>query len=166
MRIISIDPGVTGALAVLRSAPAAPAAPAALIVEAVHDLPTYAETNAKGRTKNYIDPVRLNDLIASIGPVDCVVCERLTAPPGIASMVAFSLGATSGTIASILRLSHHPFKLVSPSVWKRGLDCPADKEAARQYAIRLFQSDEHWNRKKQHNRAEAALIGAWYVLSH
>jgi hypothetical protein len=42
---------------------------------------------------------------------------------------------------------------------------PADKEAARKHAIKLFASDDHWKLKKDHNRAEAALIAAYAVLS-
>jgi hypothetical protein len=163
VRVIAIDPGVTGALAVLESA-AEPGKPPSIL--AVHDLPSYAEKTSSGKTKNYIDPVALHKLIKSIGKVDRIICERLTSPPGISSVVAFSLGATSGTIASVLRLSGNNYKLVSPSVWKRAFDCPADKELARQYATRIFANDEHWQRKKQHNRAEAALIGAWFLMTN
>ena len=70
------------------------------------------------------------------------------------------MGATMATIAATLRISKLPYKLVSSSVWKRALEAPADKEAARLFAGRLFFSSIHWQRKKDHNRAEAALIAA------
>jgi len=75
-------------------------------------------------------------------------------------MAAFSMGATMATIAATLRLSDISYRLISSGVWKRALDVPADKEAARQFASRLFQSSEYWQRKMDHNRAEAALIAA------
>lgn len=160
MRVLAIDPGVTGALAVVSGKKGQ-----VLTVEAVHDLPTYVEKTASGKKRQYIDAIALRDMIDAIGPVDAVVVERLSAPPGIASTVAYSLGATAATIATVLRLAQKTYKLVSPAIWKRGLQAPADKESARNHASRLFKTDKAWPRKKDHNRAEAALIGAWLVLA-
>jgi hypothetical protein len=160
LRVIAIDPGVTGALAVVRYEDGC------LFTETVHDLPTWSEKTASGKNRRYVDPVALHKLLKQIGDVDSVVVERLTAPPGIASTVAFSLGATAATIGSVLRLLGKQPKLVSPVTWKRAIEAPAEKEAARKHACRLFENDEHWPKKKDHNRAEAALIGAWYCLSH
>jgi hypothetical protein len=159
MRVIGIDPGLSGALAVVSGQPGA------FKVEVVHDLPTYSEKTSTGKTRRYIDPVALAELIADIGPVDRVQCERMIAPPGVSGMAAFSMGATMATIAATLRIANVPYKLVSSGVWKRALDVPADKEAARLFAGKLFQSSEYWQRKKDHNRAEAALIAAHCVIA-
>lgn len=161
MRVIGIDPGVTGALAVINGLSDG----STLTVEAVHDLPTFSEKTSTGKTRRYIDASALRDLLADIGPADRVVCERLNAPPGIASTVAFSMGSTAGTIGAVLRLAGVQVKLVSPTVWKRALSVPADKQAARDFATRLFKTSEHWKRKLDHNRAESALIGAWSILA-
>ena len=161
MRVIGIDPGVTGALAVINGS----ADGSTLIVEVVHDLPVYIEKTKTGRIKRQIDPVELQNMLEQIGFVDRVICERLNAPPGVASTIAFSLGATLATITTILRLSKTPYKLVSPNVWKRALECPADKETARLFASKIFKDSKHWARKKDHNRAEAALLGAYAVLN-
>lgn len=159
MRVLAIDPGVTGALAVISGKPNA------LKIEAVHDLPTYAEKTSTGKVRRYVDAAALRDLLVAVGPCDRVVIERLVAPPGIASTVAFSLGATAATLATVFRLLNVPVRLVSPAVWKKALNAPADKEASRQYASRLFKTAAHWQRKKDHNRAEAALIAAWGALT-
>jgi hypothetical protein len=159
VRVIGIDPGLSGALAVVSGKPGQ------FVVEAVHDLPTYSEKTTSGKTKRYIDPVALSGLIAAIGPVDRVTVERLTAPPGISGMAAYSLGATAATLATVLRLAGLSYRLTSPVVWKRALDVPADKEAARQFACRLFGQDNHWPLKKSHNRAEAALLAAWGIMA-
>lgn len=159
MRVIGIDPGLSGALAVVSGVTGS------LTVEAVHDLPTYAEKTSTGKVRRHIDPVALAELISDIGPVDRVQCERMIAPPGVSGMAAFSMGATMATIAATLRMARVPYRLVTSNVWKRALDAPADKEAARLYAGRLFQSSEHWQRKKDHNRAEAALIAAHAVIA-
>jgi hypothetical protein len=159
VRVIGIDPGLSGALAVVSGKPGA------FKVEAVHDLPTYAEKTSTGKTRRFIDPVALAELLADIGPVDRVQCERMIAPPGVSGMSAFSMGATMATIAATLRIAGVPYRLVTSNVWKRALDAPADKEAARLYAGRLFSDSSHWQRKKDHNRAEAALIAAHAVIA-
>ena len=159
MRVIGIDPGLSGALAVISGKPNE------WVIEAVYDLPTYAEKTSTGKNRRFIDPVALSKLLKTIGKVDRVQCERMIAPPGVSGMSAFSMGATMATIAATLRIARIPYKLVSSGVWKRALEVPADKEAARQFASRLFQSSEHWQRKMDHNRAEAALIAAHCAIT-
>jgi hypothetical protein len=160
VRVIGIDPGLSGALAVVNAA-----ADGTFTVEAMHDLPTYAEKTSSGKNRRFIDPVALSKLIKAIGPVDRVTVERLSAPPGISGMAAYSLGATAATLATVLRLAGLSYRLTSPVVWKRALDVPADKEAARQFACKLFGHDKHWPLKKSHNRAEAALLAVWTIMA-
>jgi crossover junction endodeoxyribonuclease RuvC len=51
---------------------------------------------------------------------------------------------------------------VSPAVWKKHFKLPADKEASRALALPLFPATaEHFARKKDHGRAEAALIARY-----
>lgn len=191
-RVIGIDPGLSGALVVLagpRGLPAGGAGAAdgadgadmalpfaagmagcgapvsGLRVEAVHDLPTTAETTSSGKIRRHIDPVALAAMLAVIGPVDRVIVERLVAPPGISAMSGYAMGATAGTIAAVLKLAGMPFQLVSPTVWKRALAVPTDKEGARQWVIARLGTSEPWRRKMDHNRAEAAAIALWGLLS-
>jgi len=160
VRVIGVDPGLSGALAVVSGQPGA------FVVEAVHDLPTYSEKTSTGKVRRFIDPVKLAALLDDIGSVDRIVCERMVAPPAISGMSAFSMGATMATIVAVLRMAGFlGYRLVTSNTWKRALDVPADKEAARKHAIKLFASDAHWKLKKDHNRAEAALIAAYAVLS-
>ena len=159
MRVIGIDPGLSGALAVVNSVDGT------FTVEAVYDLPTYSEKTSTGKTRRYIDPVALSALLKAIGKVDRVIVERLSAPPGISGMAAYSLGATAATLATVLKLAKFSYKLTSPVVWKRALDVPADKEAARQFACRFFKHDNYWPLKKSHNRAEAALLAVWGIMA-
>jgi hypothetical protein len=69
-----------------------------------------------------------------------------------------------GALQTVARLSGFPSRFVVSSVWKRALDCPADKEKARQLAGQLL-GFEHWPLKKDHNRAEAALIGLYGLIA-
>lgn len=156
MKILAIDPGVTGALALVTLSDGGP------ICEWVADMPTVSETLTSGKVRRWIDAKALHKLVKT-QPADLVVCEKLFAPPGIASTTAFSMGASKGTIESVLALAGRRLELVAPSVWKRAIECPPDKQAARRFATKVFGGDAHWKRAMDHNRAEAALIG-WHML--
>ena len=214
MRVIGIDPGVTGALAVLVRAdppraegpgakgalyqtdiyqtdigapdptssaisaryipdlglagrvPIGPGAegPGAWRIAAVYDLPVTVEHTSTGRVRRHIDPIALAALLEQIGPVERCIVERLSAPPGISGIAAYSLGATAATIATVLALAGIGAKLVSPSTWKRNLEVPKDKNAARDYATARFGTAEFWPRKLHHNRAEAALLALYGTM--
>lgn len=159
MRIIGIDPGVTGALAVVRGKSGS------MVVEAVYDLPTIAEKTSSGKNRRRLDPVALNKLIKDVGEVDAAVAERLVAGPAISGLAAYSLGMTAGVIGSIFDLSGLTLKLVSPNYWKRQMEIPADKGASRRAITALFNDDKFWPLAKHHNRAEAAAIAAWGIIS-
>ena len=159
MRVMGIDPGVTGALAVIQRT-----ADGALVVECVHDLPTLTELTSSGKARRRVDPVALAGIVHAVGPCDRTVVERLLAPPGIASTTAFSMGATAATISTVLAFAGVAHKVVAASTWKRALECPAEKEASRRHACVLFNGDDHWKRVKDHNRAESAMLALWYAL--
>lgn len=161
MRVLAIDPGVSGAMAVVSKCPTS----GSLVLEAVHDLPTNSETTSSGKTRRSVDPIGLTKLVKAVGIVDGAVVEKVFAPPGIASTVAFSLGATKGTILSVMALAKVPVVQVTPNTWKQALEVPPDKAGARRRASAVFGSDHAWPRVKDHNRAEAALIGAWGLAS-
>lgn len=49
--------------------------------------------------------------------------------------------------------------LVAPAAWKKHFRLDSDKEKSRALALRTFAaSPEHFSRKKDHSRSEAALI--------
>ena len=133
-------------------------------VAAVYDLPVVSERTSTGRVRRHIDPVAMTSLLEQIGPVNRCVVERLVAPPGISGIAAYSLGATAATIATVLALAGIGAKLVSPGMWKRALEVPRDKNAARDYASMRFGTAEFWPRKLHHNRAEAALIALYGAM--
>lgn len=171
MIVLGIDPGVTGALALVRLTH--DKAPELL---EVHDLPTRAIKMTK-RTALRLDVRKTHDLLddlltrcASKGEdsptngqaVDRIVVERLTGGPGITSTTAFSLGWTGAVLDSVLTmLGRGDYIHASPSAWKRTLLVPADKAQAKKRATNLFGSDKGWPREKDHNRAEAALLALY-----
>jgi crossover junction endodeoxyribonuclease RuvC len=149
--ILGIDPGLTGGLAFY--APSNPRAVAAL------DIPL-----AGGE----VDVDAFTALIRQHDP-DLGVIERAAAMPGQGVVSTFKFGAAYGALRAAVAASGVPLHVVAPGVWKRHFRLSADKEQARALAIRLWPGVGHFSRKKDHGRAEAALLaryGAEVVLSH
>jgi len=139
--ILGIDPGLTGAVAFFF-----PSAPDRVAAE---DMPVVA---------GEVDCATLAARISQIAPAFAVV-ERVASMPkqGVASTFKFgqSYGAVRGVLAALQIRTH----LVAPAVWKKHFRLDCDKEKARAMALRLFAaSPEHFSRKKDHGRAEAALL--------
>ena len=87
--------------------------------------------------------------------------ERGQAFPGQGASSGFSYaGRAVGAIEAVVALCRIPMTLVEASTWKRRLHLPGkDKEAARQRALQLFPLQHALlARKKDHGRAEAALL--------
>lgn len=152
-RIIGIDPGLDGALAVLTE----------YGVTLVHDLPTIEAT--KGRRQ--LDSHEFRDLIIDIGQVDMVVIEDQHAMPQNGTLSAFSMGRTIGRIDGVLTALERPVTYVQPAAWKKLLRCPAKagKDWSLLTARNLYPHADGWlGRKLDHDRADAILIAhAWLV---
>jgi hypothetical protein len=70
----------------------------------------------------------------------------------------------SGQLEGILATLGASYEIVNPQVWKRHMmpGQARNKEAARQAANRMFpRAAADLKRKKDHNRAEAALLAEW-----
>jgi crossover junction endodeoxyribonuclease RuvC len=149
MKILGIDPGIHGALAILAiNHGAAPQ------LVAVLDVPVIG-TGAKER----VNVMFVRDWLAAHAP-DQALIERAGSMPrqGVAS--TFKYARAVGSLETVVACSNIPYSIIEPGVWKkfhrlRG----GDKEAARQRALQLFPNAHAlFSRKKDHQRAEAALI--------
>lgn len=151
MLILGIDPGLTGALALLDHTGR---------VVMSEDLPTIAR-GSSAKVKREINPAGLLHLLRIYSKdIKCAVVEQVASRPvqGVASV--FSLGHSYGTITATLAVLGIPVHLVAPTTWKRHAGLSSDKEQARALATRLYPSiDLH--RKADHNRAEALLIARY-----
>jgi len=117
----------------------------------VHDLPTYDEGG--------VDVTSLMDIITSVEKVDHIYIERQQAMPKQGVVSTFKLGYAFGQIVSTCALSRSPYTLVTPNNWKRALNLPRDKDAARRLAQQWFPDlASQLKRKKDEHRAEALLI--------
>lgn len=148
--VIGIDPGLTGALAIL----------AGEEIVALEDLPV---ARSPGKLA-WIDGAKLEAMLEPRvnGHSAAVVIELVHSMPkqGVAS--SFTFGATYGSILSIVQAQHLPLHLISPSQWKREMKLQGkDKRAALAQARLLFPTAD-LALAKHHGRAEALLLAYWF----
>lgn len=149
--IVGIDPGLSGALAILDHDDV-------LLLE---DLPTVQFSDA--RIKHRIDGAGLARMLEPFaGEVFMAIVEKVGARPGEAASGAFSFGFTSGCIAGVLAALNIPTTLVTPATWKKSLGLGSDKDLSRSRALELFPSQAgKLSRKRDHDRAESLLLAEW-----
>lgn len=145
-RILGIDPGLEGAVAVFDSS-------SPNKISAV-DIPTIGEG-----TKRIIDIATLNRWLA-INDADIAYLEYVSAMPGWGSGGSFRFGMSFGALRAWLTLRGIPYVLVPPTKWKKVYNLKGgEKEDARRLACQMFPgSTELFERKKDHQRAEASLL--------
>lgn len=147
--IIGIDPGISGAIVSLNN-----------VELLVYDMPVYEITKGKSLRKR-IDIQKLIAIIENERP-DHAYVEQVSAQFGNGAASAFTFGQVVGIIEACLVACKVPVTYVSSMRWKKDMACTADKDAARFRAGQLLPQWSHnWDRKKDHNRAEAALIALW-----
>jgi len=149
--IVGIDPGLTGAVAVLDPAGE---------LERLADLPVIRD----GRLA-WVNGGALQSILMEVlqGRPARAIVERVSAMPrqGVAS--AFTFGVTFGSILAVLQARCIAIELVTAAVWKRGLGLSSDKRASLDKARLLYPGAE-LRLAKHEGRAEALLL-AHYALS-
>lgn len=163
MIYVGIDPGITGAVAVIDANRAI----------SFYDTPTF-ELKSNGKTKNVPDQYAFADILRDIvaGGPTLVVIEKVWAMPGKGGFGRQSMGATSafnfgmgfGLWLGVIAALKIPVQQVAPTTWKKSMmsDMDKDKDASRIRAIALFpQVADSLKLKKHHGRADALLIADW-----
>jgi len=155
--IIGIDPGSTGAIAVLSNA--------GLFVS-LHDIPNKKVKVGK-KYRTVIDAVELSRLAKRIlSTSNDVIIEKVSAMPGQGVTSVFGFGHSFGLLEGVFTYANAgiPVKLVTPQKWKKHFDLlKKDKDESRKLALALYPNLAHELRlKKYHNRAEALLLARWY----
>lgn len=151
MIIIAIDPGLTGAIGLLRDG----------AFLAVEDMPTVVK--GVGSVKSEVSPAAIKSLIrAHLPPVDSVVAviEKVGAMPGQGVSSVFSLGDSYGAARAVLATGGFELTQVHPATWKKHFKLTADKELSRALAQRLYPAAP-LHLKKHDGRAEALLLARW-----
>lgn len=156
--VLGIDPGLSGALCLLRCS--------GLAVESIWDMPV---------TEGRVDPAKLALIVGVCqlrGNVVAAV-ELVSSMPRQAG--AFSFGVSAGVVHGVLGALGVPMSLVSPGVWKpamglrRGLSesQAQNKGRARELAMKLWpEKASEFQRVKDDGRAESCLIARYYVIKN
>jgi len=137
--IIGIDPGKSGAIALLDTDD---------MKVATYDMPGTLDEKLA--------------LIADIGKVKCAWLERPYFPRMIGIKNAVTIASAYGELKACLFFAGVPTFEVDPSAWKKTMRLSTDKNASRALASQYFpDSADQWARVKDDGRAEAALIALY-----
>jgi crossover junction endodeoxyribonuclease RuvC len=149
--ILGIDPGLSGGLAFVGGLPGEQ--PRLLDVI---DVPVIGE-----KAKRRVDPAVLSFIRRH--KADHAYIERAQAMPDQGASSGFNYGRAVGALEMAVCGCLVPLTPIESTAWKKahGL-LKREKEDSRQRAIQLFPGNRKpFDRKMDHNRAEAALI-AWF----
>jgi len=141
--IMGVDPGVSGAIAFFW--------PNHPKVVSVYDAPSIGKE---------INCPELTALIKQYQP-DVAIVEAVHSFPGQGVSSSFNFGCSFGMVRGVIAACGVPTHLVAPTKWKKHFNLTKDKDLSRRLAIMLWPESEHFNRKKDDGRAEAALLALY-----
>jgi crossover junction endodeoxyribonuclease RuvC len=146
--VLGLDPGLSGALAILNEDGT---------LDSVHDLPVVRDGKLA-----WIDGGRLQSMLidGQRGRTAKAFVERVHAMPKQGVSSSFNFGVGFGSVLSILQARHVSIELVQPMLWKRATGLTSDKNASLDKARILFPTAE-LSLKKHDGRAEAILLARW-----
>ena len=131
MIVIGIDPGLSGAIAILENKK----------VLGIFEMPVMPEGKKNKRQLNSAqlvnilrDNVKINEEIA-------VVVEQVNAMPGQGVTSMFNFGQTFGAIKGVCAALNLPIYLVRPSKWKKHFELiNSSKDSSRTKVIEMYPS--------------------------
>ena len=154
MRIIGIDPGLSGGIAILDD----------LKIFDIYDMPIMSEGK---KNKNQLNSAQLVNIIKkniiSNGDTFLIV-EQVSAMPGQGVTSMFNFGQTFGSIKGICAALNLPIFFVRPAKWKKHFDLiNSSKDASRTKVIEMYPSiSSRLSKKKDVNKADAILIARYF----
>ena len=154
MKIIGIDPGLSGAIAILEN----------YKVLNIFDMPVMSEGKKNKRQLNSALLVNLlKQNIASDEDV-AIVVEQVNAMPGQGVTSMFNFGQTFGAIKGVCAALNLPIFFVRPSKWKKHFELiNASKDSSRTKVIEMYPSlSNQLTKKKDVNKSDAILIARFY----
>ena len=154
MIIIGIDPGLSGAIAVLQNSK----------VKSIYDTPVMSEGKKNKRQLNSAQMVKLIKSNISTVEETVVVVENVNAMPGQGVTSMFNFGQTFGAIKGICAAIGLPIFFVRPAKWKKHFELiNSSKDASRTKAIEMYPSiSDQLSKKKDVNKADAILIARYF----
>ena len=154
MRIIGIDPGLSGGIAILEDNK----------VKEMFDMPVMSDGK---KNKRQLNSALLAQLIKeNIKNIEdtTIVVEQVNAMPGQGVTSMFNFGQTFGAIKGICAALNLPIFFVRPAKWKKHFELiNSSKDASRTKAIEMYPSfAEKLSKKKDVNKSDAILIARYY----
>ena len=150
MTILAIDPGLNNGIAILDC-------------ERRLLLATEIPVIGEGANKR-LNLISFADILTQFSIRHAVV-EDVAAMPKQGLTSTFRFGRASGSFEGALAALKIPTSFIRPAIWKRDIGARAKRdEDIRALAIQTWPDQAHrFARKRDHNRAEAALIGLWFL---
>ena len=154
MKIIGIDPGLSGGIAVLENNK----------VIDMFDMPVMSEGKKNKRQLNSAQLVKLIQENIKSDEEITVVVEQVNAMPGQGVTSMFNFGQTFGAIKGICAAIGLPIFFVRPAKWKKHFELiNSSKDASRTKVIEMYPSlAEKLSKKKDVNKSDAVLIARYY----
>lgn len=150
MRILGVDPGAYGALALLADG----------TLSEVLDMPVLRVRRGK-TDKAEVDGYTLAAALRALQP-DIVYIEQVGGLPGQSASAAFNFGRAAGAVEYACKTLGYRVEMVSPITWKKAEKLGPGKDDSRAAAMRRWPTwAKTFERKKDNDRAEAALIAEY-----
>ena len=154
MKIVGIDPGLSGAIAILENNK----------VLRLFDMPVMAEGKKNKRQLNSAQLVNIIKESVNLKDEIAVVVEQVNAMPGQGVTSMFNFGQTFGAIKGVCAALDLPIFFVRPSKWKKYFELiNSSKDSSRTKAIEMYPSlSNQLAKKKDVNKSDAILIARFY----
>lgn len=157
--VLGVDPGTNGALALIETAERR--------ILTIADIATFVIADGKRKTLDAakIEPWLFNHEIRAARPPAIVeVVEVIRAGPRISGSATLTAGRIAGALEAELHRLGFPLSYVTATQWKRRaglLKQPKDASLGKAKLTFGTSAGSWFDRKKDHDRAEAALIALY-----
>ena len=154
MKIIGVDPGLSGAIVILENNK----------VLKLFEMPVMAEGKKNKRQLNSARLVNNFRENSSNNEEVAVVVEQVNAMPGQGVTSMFNFGQSFGAIKGVCAALNLPIFFVRPSKWKKHFELiNSSKDSSRTKAIEMYPSlADQLAKKKDVNKSDAILIARFY----
>ena len=154
MKIIGIDPGLSGAIAILENNK----------VLNLFDMPVMSEGKKNKKQLNSSHLVNIIKENINQNEEIAVVVEQVNAMPGQGVTSMFNFGQTFGAIKGICAALKLPIFFVRPLKWKKHFELVnSSKDSSRTKAIEMYPTlSNQLAKKKDVNKSDAILIARFY----
>ena len=154
MKVIGIDPGLSGAIAIIENKR----------VLGIFDMPVMAEGKKNKRQLNSAQLVNIIRENTNNNEEITVVVEQVNAMPGQGVTSMFNFGQTFGAIKGVCAALELPIYFVRPTKWKKHFELiNSSKDSSRTKAIEMYPKlSNQLTKKKDVNKSDAILIARYF----